>query len=127
MSLQVPIRTFAIAAAVVGLSCGIARTASAAEVGPDSGCTSARATTAATEAKPPCCFSNPSYSGTCQVNPGEGETCATILSYLNTPLSTGKSYCSNTDVRGGWKQETCEKEKAQAHATTAQASDRGRP
>jgi hypothetical protein len=128
MSMHVAIRTFAIATTVVSLSCGIARTARAAEAGPVSAsCASASATTAATEAKPTCCFSNPSYSGTCQVNPGSDETCATILSYLNTPLSTGKSYCSNTDVRGGWKQVACEKAKPQAHATTARASDGRQP
>jgi hypothetical protein len=61
------------------------------------------------------------------VNPGDDETCATILSYLNTPLSTGRSYCSNTDIRGGWKQLACEKDKPQAHATTAGASERRQP
>lgn len=90
-------RACALAVVVASLPCGMARTAAA--VG---------------EEKPSCCFSNPSYSGTCQVKPVDDETCSTILSYLNTPLSTGKSYCSNTDIRGGWKQETCEKPKAQS-------------
>ncbi len=118
MLMRVPLHTVAVAAAVVSLSCGIARAASAAEAGPaTAGCTAASAKAAATEAKPPCCFSNPSYSGTCQVIPGDDETCATILSYLNTPLSTGKSYCSSTDIRGGWQEVTCEKTKTSQRAS----------
>jgi hypothetical protein len=56
-----------------------------------------------------CCFNNPRYSGVCTVEPAEGETCQTILDYLNNPQSQGKTYCGNTNVRGGWKQVTCEK------------------
>jgi hypothetical protein len=55
----------------------------------------------------PCCFTNQGYSGVCQVQPSEGETCASILAYLNSPGSAGKSYCSNTDVRGGWTRVKC--------------------
>lgn len=58
-------------------------------------------------AKPPCCFTNPQYAGVCVVQPGEGETCASILDYLNNPRSQGKSYCGNTNTRGGWKQVVC--------------------
>jgi hypothetical protein len=65
----------------------------------------------AADPRPPCCFTNPQYSGVCKVEPGEGETCASILEYLNKPQSMGKSYCENTTVRGGWAQEKC-KEKA---------------
>jgi hypothetical protein len=54
-----------------------------------------------------CCFNNPRYNGTCEVTPGEGETCASILDYLNNQNSTGKSYCGNTTVRGGWSQLDC--------------------
>jgi hypothetical protein len=57
--------------------------------------------------KGPCCFSNPRYSGLCQVDPAEGETCSSILAYLNNPSSTGKSYCSSTDIRGGWARAKC--------------------
>lgn len=56
-----------------------------------------------------CCFTNPRYSGVCAVEPGGGETCQSILDYLNNPQSQGKTYCGNTNVRGGWKQVTCEK------------------
>ncbi len=57
----------------------------------------------------PCCFTNPKYSGVCTVEPAKGETCQSILDYLNNPQSQGKSYCGNTNVRGGWKRVTCEK------------------
>jgi len=56
-----------------------------------------------------CCFANPEYAGVCVVQPGEGETCASVLAYLNNPRSQGKSYCGNTSVRGGWKQVECPK------------------
>jgi hypothetical protein len=60
------------------------------------------------ETKPAhCCFKNIRYSGVCQVDPGEGESCASILSYLNNPMSVGKTYCTNTNVRGGWKKTKC--------------------
>jgi hypothetical protein len=55
-----------------------------------------------------CCFSHPSYSGTCEVVPAEGETCESVLQYLNTPLSQGKTYCGGTELRGGWKLVSCE-------------------
>ena len=55
----------------------------------------------------PCCFANDRYEGTCTVMPGEGETCGSILAYLNNPMSTGKSYCGGTTVRGGWSQVDC--------------------
>jgi hypothetical protein len=54
-----------------------------------------------------CCFTHPDYSGTCEVVPAEGETCESILKYLNTPMSQGKTYCSGTQIRGGWKLEPC--------------------
>lgn len=59
-------------------------------------------------AKDPCCFNNPAYSGTCRVDPAEDETCESILTYLNNPMSQGKSYCGSTRVRQGWQQVTCE-------------------
>jgi hypothetical protein len=55
----------------------------------------------------PCCFANDRYEGTCKVTPGEGETCQSILAYLNNPMSTGKLYCGSTSVRGGWVQADC--------------------
>lgn len=62
---------------------------------------------AADPERPPCCFTNPQYSGVCSVKPAKGETCASILAYLNEPNSQGKSYCGNTTIRGGWQQRTC--------------------
>jgi hypothetical protein len=56
----------------------------------------------------PCCFTNPRFSGTCKVVPGEGESCSSILGYLNNPNSSGKAYCGGTTIRGGWTQVTCE-------------------
>ena len=61
-----------------------------------------------TEEAGPCCFTHPDYSGICMVQPGEGETCADILAYLNNPMSAGKSYCGNTRIRGGWTQVDCD-------------------
>ncbi len=55
----------------------------------------------------PCCFANERYDGVCTVVPGEGETCGSILGYLNNPMSTGKSYCGSTQIRGGWSQVDC--------------------
>jgi hypothetical protein len=62
---------------------------------------------AATAGRPPCCYTNPQYAGPCAVQPVKGETCASILAYLNNPRSEGKSYCSNTNIRGGWKRARC--------------------
>jgi hypothetical protein len=55
----------------------------------------------------PCCFTNDRYEGTCRVVPAEGETCGSILGYLNNPMSTGKTYCGNSKIRGGWVQVDC--------------------
>jgi hypothetical protein len=55
-----------------------------------------------------CCFKNSAYSGVCEVTPGEGESCASILGYLNTPNSVGKSYCGGTEIRGGWESASCQ-------------------
>ena len=46
--------------------------------------------------------------GTCEVEPAQDETCATILEYLNNPQSQGKNYCNSTSIRGGWKSVPCE-------------------
>jgi hypothetical protein len=55
-----------------------------------------------------CCFVNPGYAGVCVVDPAPGESCASILNYLNSAGSTGKTYCGSTVIRGGWKQVRCE-------------------
>ncbi|NIA11273.1 MAG: hypothetical protein GWP10_16505 [Nitrospiraceae bacterium] len=54
-----------------------------------------------------CCFTNRAYAGVCQVTPTKDETCASILAYLNNPMSSGKPYCRNTEIRGGWKLIDC--------------------
>jgi len=64
--------------------------------------------TAVKEPRPHCCFTNPRYVGTCEVEPSKDETCASILEYLNNPQSQGRAYCASTNVRGGWKQVPCE-------------------
>ena len=55
-----------------------------------------------------CCFTNTRYTGVCRVAPGEDESCADILAYLNDANSVGKSYCGNTIIRGGWAQGSCD-------------------
>ena len=62
----------------------------------------------AAEPEKKCCLKNPAYTGICEATPGEGETCATIIDYLNTPNSAGKNYCAGTAIRGGWESVTCE-------------------
>jgi len=69
------------------------------------------ATRAQEPAPPKCCFGNPAFAGTCEVEPAKDETCASILGYLNNPMSQGKSYCGNTTLRGGWKSVACEPKK----------------
>ena len=54
-----------------------------------------------------CCFTNPAFAGVCRVTPSGDETCESILQYLNTPHSTGKGYCGNTTIRGGWQRVDC--------------------
>lgn len=67
-----------------------------------------KAPEASAAAADPCCFTNPRFSGVCQVVPADDETCASILAYLNNPNSTGKVYCGKTSIRGGWTQVDCE-------------------
>lgn len=62
----------------------------------------------AQETPQPCCFTHLEYAGVCEVTPAEGESCASILRYLNTPMSTGKSYCGGTTIRGGWEPAACD-------------------
>jgi hypothetical protein len=66
------------------------------------------ASTAGTGSPARCCFTNPHYVGTCEVVPSSGETCTSILAYLNNPQSQGKTYCGNTSIRGDWKAASCE-------------------
>ena len=73
----------------------------------------------AVQAKDPCCFTNPRYTGVCKVVPGEDETCSDILAYLNNQNSVGKSYCGNTTIRGGWTQVACDSGGESASACTA--------
>lgn len=72
-----------------------------------------------------CCFENPRYSGTCEVTPGEDESCGSILSYLNNPNSMGKGYCGNTNIRGGWSQVACETSAATAGQCGSERPDQG--
>ena len=58
-----------------------------------------------------CCFTNPRYAGTCEVQPAKDESCGQILDYLNDPMSQGKGYCGNTTIRGGWQSVACEPKK----------------
>lgn len=55
-----------------------------------------------------CCYVHPNYNGVCIVTPVDDETCESILDYLNTPNTVGKTYCGNTVIRGGWEQVTCQ-------------------
>jgi hypothetical protein len=73
----------------------------------------ASAPVAPTQDPPPpkCCFTNPAFAGTCEVEPAKDETCASILGYLNNPMSQGKAYCGNATIRGGWQSVACEPRK----------------
>jgi len=68
----------------------------------------------AEDAQKPCCFTNPSFAGTCQVIPDEETTCDDVLAYLNNPNSFGRVYCLKTKVRGGWKKIECDGEQARS-------------
>jgi hypothetical protein len=54
--------------------------------------------------------------------PDEAETCSSILAYLNTPTSTGKTYCDSTNIRGGWLEVSCDPAKPKAQQPTAAAA-----
>ena len=64
--------------------------------------------------KDPCCFTNPRFTGECKVVPAGDTTCTDILNYLNNPNSVGKTYCSNTKVRLGWQQVSCDQKQSEA-------------
>jgi hypothetical protein len=74
----------------------------------------------------PCCFANDRYEGTCKVIPAEGETCQSILGYLNNPMSTGKPYCGSTSVRGGWVQVDCKTGKPITRQSAAGSTPKAR-
>jgi hypothetical protein len=57
----------------------------------------------------PCCFERLGYQGVCHVTPAEGETCESILKYLNSPGTVGKDYCGGSKLRGDWKAVDCTK------------------
>ena len=59
------------------------------------------------QAQDACCFNNFRFAGGCQVRPTGGESCASILAYLNSYDGVGREYCGNTTVRGGWSQVSC--------------------
>ncbi len=75
------------------------------------------------EAPKPCCFTNERFAGVCEVVPGAHESCDGILTYLNTPNSTGKTYCGATAIRGGWARAACS-EPTSPSATAASAAPR---
>lgn len=87
------------------MSTVIALVALVVAVAPVSAATPAAETTIGNET---CCFTNPRYSGICEVTTGPDESCSDVLSYLNNQASVGKSYCGNTQIRGGWAQVECE-------------------
>ena len=74
----------------------------------------------------PCCFTNDRYAGVCRVVPDNGETCTSILTYLNSPTSIGKTYCDSSNIRGGWREVSCDpgKPKGQQPAAAAAAGQR---
>ena len=55
-----------------------------------------------------CCYHHERVQGLCQVTPVQEETCESILEYLNSPGTSGKTYCGGTKVRGGWTSVDCE-------------------
>ena len=73
----------------------------------------------------PCCFENPRFSGTCQVQAGPEETCGSILAYLNNPNSVGKAYCGNTTVRGGLSKVSCQNESSLQVANSCETANQG--
>jgi hypothetical protein len=80
---------------------------------------------AAAGAAEPCCFANDRYQGVCTVVPGDGETCTTVLDYLNNPMSTGRTYCGGTKVRGGWVAVDCSVGKSASQQGVTASTPRG--
>jgi hypothetical protein len=67
--------------------------------------------------KKECCFVNPDYVGVCSVTPAKDETCQSILKYLNTAGTVGKTYCGNSRIRGGWKIVPCDRSEDEQNQT----------
>jgi hypothetical protein len=69
-----------------------------------------------------CSFSNPAFSGFCRESRGVARTdsgarvCAGILACLNDPRCA-KTYCSATQIRGGWRLEKIEAQTAAPKTT----------
>jgi hypothetical protein len=92
------------------------------DVGPDALVVLAAVLPAAGAGAPePCCFANDRFEGVCTVVPGEGETCQRTL-----PLSTGKSWCGSTSVRGGWVKVGCKTGKPVGQQDSAGSSAKTR-
>lgn len=60
--------------------------------------------------KAECCYTNAAYVGVCTVTPGEGENCDSVLEYLNTTGTAGKTYCGGSKIRGGWQKVDCDQD-----------------
>ena len=74
------------------------------------------------QAQDACCFNNYRFAGGCQVQPAKGETCSSVLSYLNSFDSVGRYYCGNTTVRGGWTLVSCSESGITPGGATVQES-----
>jgi hypothetical protein len=106
-------------ATLVAAGSVIARATEPSGGGADPGCAALRASSEDPSPRADCCFTNRAFSGVCRVKPGENETCATILAYLNDPRSQGKTYCGGTTIRSGWQQVSCEAPPASGPVETA--------
>ncbi len=63
-----------------------------------------------------CCYANFRFSGPCVVTLAPGETCSSVLAYLNDLTSSGKTYCGSTPIRRGWSHTPCPGEVASGGA-----------
>jgi len=70
----------------------------------------------------PCCFEHDGYQGVCVVVPAEGETCASILEYLNRPGTVGKTYCNSSRFRGNWRAVPCPQPHVRTEAAPARSN-----
>ena len=67
-----------------------------------------------------CCYANFRFSGPCIVELAPGETCSSVLSYLNDLSSAGKTYCGSTPIRRGWSHTPCPGEVATGRTVPVQ-------
>ena len=72
----------------------------------------------------PCCFSHDGYQGVCVVMPGEGETCESILEYLNKPGTVGKTYCGGSRLRGNWTAVPCPRPRTESGVSSTRLQPR---